>query len=220
VPLTAAADAVDDYIRSVIAAKKVPASRSSCSATARSCQSGARGSRDARDDLPVRIGRQTVHRRRHPDAGRGRQAGARRPARDTLPDGPPSWHRITIRHLLTHTSGLKDYGSDEIDFRKDYTEDEYLEVIKRMPIEVEPGTQWSYSNTGYLLLGILTSRLAARTGFRYLGEDDLSAQPVDLRGERVERIAYYALDTKDERHAYRFRLTGDGRVVDFDSEER
>jgi hypothetical protein len=63
-------------------------------------------------------------------------------------------------------------------------------------------------------------RLSAMTGFRYLGEDDLSDRPVDLRGERVEQIAYYALETKDKRHAYRFRLTRDGRVVDFDSEER
>jgi hypothetical protein len=63
-------------------------------------------------------------------------------------------------------------------------------------------------------------RLAEMTAFRYLGEDDLSARPVRLRGESVVRVVYYALDTKDARHAFRFQLTSDGRVVDFDSEER
>jgi hypothetical protein len=58
------------------------------------------------------------------------------------------------------------------------------------------------------------------TAFRYLGEDDLSARPVRLRGESVARVVYYALDTKDSRHAFRFHLTSDGRVVHFDSEER
>lgn len=73
--------------------------------------------------------------------------------------GPAAWHRITLRHLLTHTSGLKDYG-EEFDFRKDYTDDEFLAVMRKLPLEFEPGTQWSYSNSGYLILGQLTSKLA------------------------------------------------------------
>ena len=78
-----------------------------------------------------------------------------------FPDGPSAWHRITVRQLLTHTSGIKDY-SDEFDMRKDYTEDEQLAIAKKIPLDFEPGTQWSYSNTGYLLLGILTSKLAGK----------------------------------------------------------
>ena len=77
-----------------------------------------------------------------------------------FPSAPATWHPITIRHLLTHTSGLKDYGEEEIDFRRDYTEKELLEIAWKVPLEFEPGTQWSYSNTGYMVLGILTSKLA------------------------------------------------------------
>jgi CubicO group peptidase (beta-lactamase class C family) len=77
-----------------------------------------------------------------------------------FPSAPAAWHRITIRQLLTHTSGLKDYGEEEIDFRRDYAEKELLEIAWKMPLEFEPGTQWSYSNTGYMVLGILTSKLA------------------------------------------------------------
>jgi CubicO group peptidase (beta-lactamase class C family) len=40
-----------------------------------------------------------------------------------FPDAPESWHDITIRHLLTHTSGMTDYP-DDFDLRRDYTEDE------------------------------------------------------------------------------------------------
>ena len=77
-----------------------------------------------------------------------------------FPSAPAVWHRIRIRHLLTHTSGLKDYGDDEIDYRKDYKEVDLLKVAMGMPLEFEPGSQWSYSNTGYVVLGILTSKLA------------------------------------------------------------
>jgi len=72
---------------------------------------------------------------------------------------PSAWHRITVRQLLSHTSGLKDYGDDEVDLRRDYTEDELLQIAMKLPVEFEPGSQWSYSNSGYMVLGILTSRL-------------------------------------------------------------
>jgi CubicO group peptidase (beta-lactamase class C family) len=78
------------------------------------------------------------------------------------PDAPAAWHRISIRHLLTHTSGMKDAGPDDVDLRKDYTDDELLGVLKKLPIEFEPGTQWSYSNSGYVLLGLLTTKLAGK----------------------------------------------------------
>lgn len=80
-----------------------------------------------------------------------------------FPEAPSPWHRITIRHLLSHTSGLKDYeGNNDFELRRDYTEDELLRVAMQLPIEFEPGTQWSYSNSGYLVLGILISKLTGK----------------------------------------------------------
>lgn len=458
VPAIAAADAVDDYVRSVMEKEKIPGVSLVVLRDGKVVKSAGYGFANLEHEVPA------TPRTIYQSGSVGKQftaAGILLLAQDGklslddrlakhFPGAPASWHRITIRHLLTHTSGLKDYGSDEIDFRRDYTEDQYLEIMQRLPLEFEPGTQWSYSNSGYLLLGLLTSRLAgkhwseflaervfeplgmktarviserdivmhraagyeledgevknqewvapsantcadgalyfsvedlaaweaalharkllepasyeawwtpvslangttypygfgwslgeqrghpliehggswqgfraaiaryveqgltiavlanlaqadpdvmaheiagllepplrrpdpartrpdpdparterllgvlrawadfrtvpdmarglaetasgsaregysraregrrleAMTGFRYLGEDDLAERPLDMHGERVERIAYYALDTQDARHAYRFRLTGDGRVVSFDSEER
>jgi len=76
-----------------------------------------------------------------------------------LPSAPATWHRITIRHLLTHTSGISDSSDDLYEERRDYTEEEHLEISWKLPLEFAAGSQWSYSNTGYLILGILTSKL-------------------------------------------------------------
>jgi len=72
-----------------------------------------------------------------------------------FPDAPEGWRNITIRHLLTHTSGMTDYPQG-FDFRRDYTEDELYERAKVIPLAFQPGDKWSYSNLGYVMLGILT----------------------------------------------------------------
>lgn len=79
-------------------------------------------------------------------------------------EGPPSWRRITVRHLLTHTSGLPDYGEENgfIDLRRDYTEDQLVAAATKLTLEFEPGTQWAYSNTGYVLLGVLIHRVSGK----------------------------------------------------------
>ncbi len=79
-----------------------------------------------------------------------------------FPDAPPSWRPITVRNLLTHTSGIPDYTSQDLDFRRDYTEDALAKVAYGLPLEFEPGSRWSYSNTGYVLLGILIRKVSGR----------------------------------------------------------
>jgi CubicO group peptidase (beta-lactamase class C family) len=76
-----------------------------------------------------------------------------------FPSAPATWHRITVRHLLTHTSGISDSSDDLYQDLRDYTEEEHLEISWKLPLEFEPGSQWNYCNTGYMILGILTSKL-------------------------------------------------------------
>jgi CubicO group peptidase (beta-lactamase class C family) len=76
-----------------------------------------------------------------------------------FPDSPPTWKEITVRHLLTHTSGIPDYTEGKsgggINMRTDYTEEELVKKIAGLPLDFQPGEKWSYSNSGYLILGVL-----------------------------------------------------------------
>jgi CubicO group peptidase (beta-lactamase class C family) len=76
-------------------------------------------------------------------------------------NAPLSWANITVRSLLTHTSGLGSYPSD-FDLRRDYKEDELLTKVMATPLTFEPGEKWSYSNLGYLTLGVLISKVTGK----------------------------------------------------------
>ncbi len=75
---------------------------------------------------------------------------------------PKSWKKITVHHLLTHTSGIPDYSAKDVDFRKDYTEDDLLKILMKLPLEFQPGDKWNYSNSGYMLLGFLIHKASGK----------------------------------------------------------
>jgi CubicO group peptidase (beta-lactamase class C family) len=79
-----------------------------------------------------------------------------------FPEAPPAFRAITVRHLLTHTSGIPDYTEGTIDLRRDYTEDELARMAFGLELEFTPGSRWNYSNTGYLMLGVLVRRVSGR----------------------------------------------------------
>ena len=97
-----------------------------------------------------------------------------------LPEGAAVWQGITVRRLLTHTSGVAEYTDSTFDYRKDYTEDQLVKFAASRPLDFRPGERWSYSNTGYLLLGALIQRVSGRfygdllrdSVFRPLGMND------------------------------------------------
>lgn len=101
---------------------------------------------------------------------------------DYLPEGPASWRAVTIRHLLTHTSGIPDYSPKEIDYRRDYTEDELANVAYRMPLAFKPGEWWSYSNTAYVLLGIIVRKASGRFYGNVLKEEIFT--PIGMKTAR------------------------------------
>src|SRR3989475_456208 len=76
-----------------------------------------------------------------------------------FPEGATIWRGISVRHLLTHTSGVAEYTDSTFDYRKDYTEDQLVKFAASRPLDFPPGERWSYSNTGYLLLGALIHRV-------------------------------------------------------------
>jgi CubicO group peptidase (beta-lactamase class C family) len=69
---------------------------------------------------------------------------------------PQAWSNITVRHLLTHTSGIKSYtGLDGFEWRRHLTQDQFIHAIAVYPLEFQPGNAWKYCNTGYNLLGFI-----------------------------------------------------------------
>ncbi|HET7842506.1 MAG TPA: serine hydrolase domain-containing protein, partial [Xanthomonadales bacterium] len=75
---------------------------------------------------------------------------------------PQAWRPLTLRQLLTHTSGLKDWeAAGLLDFRREYTDAEFDALMAPYALDFAPGTRWGYSNTGYILLGRVVAKVAA-----------------------------------------------------------
>lgn len=85
-----------------------------------------------------------------------------------LPEAPASWEPIRLRHLLSHSAGLPDYTAEGFDYRRDYTDEDLLRMAGALPLEFPPGTRWNYSNTGYVVLGIIMTRVTGMPYYEYL----------------------------------------------------
>ena len=83
--------------------------------------------------------------------------------------------RITVRHLLSHTSGLHDYEAADTERwlaeGTPLTESFVLDFLRDRPLDFEPGTRWSYSNSGFYLLGLIIQHLTGRDYGRYVREE-------------------------------------------------
>lgn len=86
--------------------------------------------------------------------------------REYVPELPDYGHTVTLRHLLNHTSGLRDWGSVAGisgwgRSQRTHTHDHVLDILSRQSaLNFEPGYQYSYSNSGYNLLAIIVSRVS------------------------------------------------------------
>lgn len=84
-----------------------------------------------------------------------------------LPSSPEAWRKITIRQLLNHTSGIKNYtdikGLFEGRAMKPTTPWEVALTVKNDPLDFPPSSKWNYSNTGYVLLGLVIEKLDNRS---------------------------------------------------------
>lgn len=83
-----------------------------------------------------------------------------------LPDYPTKGHKITVEHLLNHTSGIKSYTSMPewlALWRKDTTVKELIDLFKDQPMDFAPGEKWSYNNSGYFLLGAIIEKASGQT---------------------------------------------------------
>jgi len=81
--------------------------------------------------------------------------------------------QVTIRQLLSHTSGYQDY------WPQDYvmpmmlertTAQKILELWARKPLDFDPGTKWQYSNTNYVIAGLIVEKASGMPLLKFLGE--------------------------------------------------
>lgn len=83
-----------------------------------------------------------------------------------IPDYPTNGKKITIHNLLNHTSGIKSYTSMAnfmINSRTDMSPTELIDVFKNEPLDFEPGEQFLYNNSGYILLGRIIEIASGQT---------------------------------------------------------
>jgi CubicO group peptidase (beta-lactamase class C family) len=90
------------------------------------------------------------------------------PARKYVPELPDYGAPLTIRHMLQHTSGLRDWGEVASlagwpRTTRVHTHAHVLDIVSRQrALNFPPGTQWSYSNTGYNLAVVIVARVSAK----------------------------------------------------------
>jgi CubicO group peptidase (beta-lactamase class C family) len=96
-----------------------------------------------------------------------------------FPEAPQAWRGITIRHLLTHTSGIQNHVAvphwldvfrTNLAFETAPSRDELLNMFFKLPLEFQPGETWAYDNTGYYLLGIIIEKASAKSYWQFLHE--------------------------------------------------
>lgn len=117
--------------------------------------------------------------------------------------------RITVRHLLTHTSGLSDYEAADterwLEKGTALSADFVLDFLRDRPLEFQPGTRWAYSNSGYYLLALVIERAARRKYGEYVREE--IAEPLGLSQTAL------CDETAASRHVARGYEPGNGSLV-------
>jgi CubicO group peptidase (beta-lactamase class C family) len=87
-----------------------------------------------------------------------------------LNDAPRTWDRVTVRHLLTMTSGIKDYSAQIEDSAEEFTESKLYRVIAGYPLDFTPAEKWSYSNSNYVLLALMIRKVTGQPWDTFLGD--------------------------------------------------
>src|SRR6185503_9889262 len=81
--------------------------------------------------------------------------------------------KVTIHHLLTHTSGMGSYFNEKFfaNINSLRTVPDYLPLFADEPLAFEPGTKWQYSNSGFVVLGLLIEKISGQSYYDYVKEN-------------------------------------------------
>lgn len=147
--------------------------------------------------------------------------------RKYIPELPDYGQKITILHLLNHTSGLRDYLTlmdlAGVNIDSVTSDEDALQIIVRQKaLNFLPGSDWLYSNTGFFLLSVIVRRASGKTLRQFAAENiftPLEMTHTQYRDDHTSLIANRALayDPKEKGAGYGlnvsyFEQTGDGAV--------
>jgi CubicO group peptidase (beta-lactamase class C family) len=112
---------------------------------------------------------------------------------------------VTIRQLLSHTSGYQDYWPQDYVMpmmTHPITANEILEMWARKPLDFDPGTKWQYSNTNYVIAGVIVEKVSGEPLLQFLQEHVFT--PLKMRG--IENVDLKALPETDATGYMRYAL--------------
>jgi len=116
---------------------------------------------------------------------------------------PGNWNTITIKHLLTHTSGIRDYCQDHPDYplingatgegleqrKMEISELQFIKLATTSPLNFTPGERFAYSNSNYFLLGFIIQKLSGQSLSQFMNERLFTpAGMTETRRENVSAI--------------------------------
>ena len=137
------------------------------------------------------------------------------PVRKHIPELPDYGVPLTIRHMLNHTSGLRDWGSVASiagwpRTTREYTHAHVLEIVgKQKALNFPPGTQWSYSNTGFNLSAIIVSRLSGMSFAEFSKQRmfaPLGMTHTSWRDDHTRIVKGRAIAYREERDGYHIEM--------------
>jgi CubicO group peptidase (beta-lactamase class C family) len=171
------ADDVDDFIRNEMTGRQIPGLAIAVLENGKLCRSGAYGLANLEHNVPVKpetvfeVGSVT---KQFTAAGilllaQDGKLSLDDPVRRHLKDAPDSWQEVRVRHLLTHTSGIKSYtGLDGFELRRHLTQAQFITTLAALPLEFRPGDSWKYSNSGYSLLGYIIENVSGKSYWDFM----------------------------------------------------
>ena len=96
--------------------------------------------------------------------------------------GLTSGDQITIRQLLSHTSGYQDYWPQDYlmpPMRKPATAQYIMDTWAKKPLDFDPDTKWQYSNTNYVIAGVIVEKVSGQPLMRFLQQNVFT--PLDMK---------------------------------------
>lgn len=114
-----------------------------------------------------------------------------------LKDTPLIWKGITLRHLLTHTSGIHNYTTlDGFELTRHLTQGQFIKKMGGYKLDFHPGDKWSYSNSGFSLLGYIIENVSGENYWQFMRERVFG--PLEMT----------STTSRDPRNIIRFRASG------------